>query len=90
MRTLTLIALVLLLAGCDTTPPRPEVRVVKVPVAVPCLKRSELPVAPKTASNQDLNALGDFDLVLQIAAERLDLLKFSGEQSAVLKACAGD
>lgn len=79
--------LFLLLAGCNGSPPLPEVRIVKVPVPVGCVNRADLPIAPTIASNQALNALPDDDLVLTIASERLDLLRYSGEQSALLIAC---
>lgn len=79
--------LLLVLTACTAAPPLPEVRIVKMPVPVPCVKASELPTQPKIASNAELNALGDFDLVISLASERLDLLKLSGEQTALLKAC---
>lgn len=77
----------LALFGCQQTVPLPEVRIVKVPVPVPCVDKADLPASPKIANNQELNALTDFDLVLQLQVERLDLLRYSTEQNALLQAC---
>lgn len=73
------------LSGCETLPQVPEVRIVKVPIVQPCVK--DLPLSPRISTNQELNVLDDYALVIQLQVERLDLLKFSGEQSALLKAC---
>ena len=76
----------LFLFGCESLP-QVEIREVKVPIAVPCIKSADVPVTPKILSNENLNVLDDFDLVIQIASERLDLLKHTGELSALIKAC---
>lgn len=76
--------IVLLLAGCSTQIVYKEV---KVPVPTSCLKEADVPVPVVVVDNQGLLALDDYQLVLTIASERLELLKHTGELRAVLSAC---
>ncbi len=78
-----LILIALLLSGCTTT----VYRDVKVPIPVPCVEASGLPAAPVIPNNDALSALDDYRLVLQLATDRLELLRHNGELSALLKAC---
>jgi len=71
---------VLLLAGCGTT-----TQVVRVPVPVPCVV--ELPAAPTISTDAELRAMSDYQLVLAIARERLQLLGYSDELRAAADAC---
>ncbi len=70
-----------LLAGCASTP-----TTVSVPVAVGCLPPNT-PSAPITTSSQELKTLSDYELVLRIAAERLELLSWARQITPVLEAC---
>lgn len=87
MRALLLAAAVGL-SACQSVPEQPRVRTVevKVPVAVPCLP-PELPKRPAIAAPAALRALDDYDLVLELAAERDELIGYTAELEAVLKAC---
>lgn len=78
------IAVILPLLGCETLP---EVRTVRIPIPVSCVSQSDLPQRPKILTNQELLSLSDGNLVLKLAQERLELLKFSGEQGAILVNC---
>jgi uncharacterized lipoprotein YajG len=79
MRLGSLLA-VLLLAGCGTT-----TQVVRVPVPVPCVV--ELPAVPTISTDAELRAMSDYQLVLAIARERLQLLGYSDELRAAADAC---
>ena len=80
-----LIALqVVLLSGCITTgTPIP----IKIQVPIPCITADQLPAAPKAATDADLAKLDDGDLVLTLAADRIEYRRHSNEASAVLVAC---
>lgn len=87
MRPISLLWVVFLAlsqAACQTPP---EIRTVEVPVTVPCVKSSDVPPMPQIVPNKDLNALNDFDLIIEIASERLDLLMHSNDLHALIKAC---
>ena len=74
----------LLLTGCVTTgTPVP----IKIQVPIPCLSRDQLPAQPKASTDADLAKLDDGDLVLQLAADRIEYRRHSNEASAVLEAC---
>lgn len=73
---------VCLLAGCASVEPQ----VVQVPVATSCLP-TQIPQIPPTKSDPELASMSDADLVLTIAAERLDLLVYSKQADALLKSC---
>jgi len=74
----------LFLSGCVTTPVAQRVY---INVPVPCLSRDQLPVAPKAATDGDLAKLPDGDLVLTLAADRIEYRRHSNEASALLIAC---
>ena len=78
-----LVLLVLLLSGCTTT----VYRDVKIPIPVPCIEASGLPARPVIPDNNALAALDDYRLVLQLATDRLELLRHNGELSALIQAC---
>ena len=80
------IALLLpLLAGCITT--QPDAIRISVPVAVPCITADQLPAAPVAKSDAELAKLSDGQLVLAIAADRLEYRRYSNEAGAVMGAC---
>jgi len=83
-----LAAVTAVLVGCAGQPVQPRIETVevKVPVTVPCLP-AELPKRPAIADKAALLAMGDYDLVLELAAERDELLAYSGQLEAVVKAC---
>ena len=74
------------LAGCAQEPALPTVT--KVPVPVPCLSAAQVPALPAVKGNAELAALPDEGLVLEIAAERLELIGYSLKADAVIRACA--
>lgn len=81
MRTAAALLLAGLLSACSTLPAE-----VKIPVSVPCVPR-ETPEPPAISSGAELKAMGDEELVLTIAAERLELAGYAAEAGAVIKAC---
>ena len=83
MNSLWHLPFLLLVVGCQTTIPQK----VYIPVSQPCLSRDQLPAAPKAATDADLAKLPDGDLVLQLAADRIEYRRHSTEASAVLEAC---
>lgn len=59
---------------------------VSVPVAVGCLP-PDVPELPSVSTNDALVALSDYELVLRIASERLDLIAYSRAASVIIEAC---
>jgi len=62
-------------------------QVVKIPVPVPCINPDQLPKPPNAATDATLAAMTDFDLVINLAADRLEYRRYSTEAAAVLQAC---
>lgn len=73
---------VVVLTGCST--PVPEV--VKVPIPVSCVP-TVVPDRPRMTSNAELRAMDDRQLLLTIAAERLEQGAYSAEAEALMEAC---
>lgn len=73
------------LAGCATNQPLPTI--VKVPYALPCLTADQLPKSPYARTDAELAKMSDFDLVINISADRLEYRRYATEASAVLLAC---
>lgn len=73
----------LLLAGCATDPPLPEV--VKIPVPVPCL--TALPQRPDFITSADLLALDDYRFPIALTADWLKRQQYQAELEALLLAC---
>lgn len=73
----------LLVSGCATTQPQ----IVKVPVPQPCLTADQLPAPPDAKNDAELTKMDDFDLVISLAADRLEYRRYSIEAQAVLQAC---
>lgn len=74
------------LAGCNgSLPPVPKETL--VPVPVPCLTTSQLPIKPKLATDAELAELDDYRLVLAIRADQLELRGFVALQEALITAC---
>ena len=81
---LLLLYLCTALAGCITTgTPVP----IKIPVPVPCLSRDQLPKPPVAMADAELAKLDDGDLVLNLAADRIEYRRHSNEAGAVMEAC---
>lgn len=68
--------------GCASPLPQS----VSVPVALSCVP-ADIPSPPQVGSASELAAMGDYELVLRIAAERLDLIAYSRAASAIIDAC---
>jgi hypothetical protein len=69
------------LLGCASQP-----QTVSVPVAVQCVP-ADTPKPPEVYPDDRLRALSDYELVLRIAAERLELLAWTRQIIPVLEAC---
>lgn len=80
-----LVALVLILSGCQT-PLVPPPTIVRVPVGISCLPQT-LPVRPQITTEEALAAKDDFQLTLALFADRRALLDYTGELEAVIGAC---
>lgn len=74
---------VALLGGC-AVPRVPDV--VSVPVPVACITAA--PARPAIATDAELAALDDYDLVRRLAAERAELVAWLEEVQPLLAACA--
>lgn len=72
-----------LVAGCANGVRVPEV--IKVPVPVPC--SIVAPGRPNLASDLDLLAMGDRDLVLAIGRDRERLLEYARRLEAAVEGC---
>lgn len=75
-----------LLAGCATAPPEIHTVRVNVPVPVSCLP-AQLPTRPAIMPDAQLKALPDYGFVLELGAERADLLAYTGKLEALIGAC---
>ena len=81
---LAMLAMLAMLAGCATTQ---APQIVKVPVPQPCLTADQLPKPPDAKNDAELTKLDDFDLVITLAADRLEYRRYANEAQAVLQAC---
>ena len=81
-RTLVYSFLMAVFSGCAAT----SQPTASVPVAVSCLP-PEVPAVPATLADSQLASLSDFEFVLRIAAERLELLSWSRQIVPILEAC---
>lgn len=73
-----------LLSGCahnQTAVP------IKIMVSIPCLTADQLPKVPVASLDADLAKLPDGDLILTLAADRLEYRRHSNEAQAILLAC---
>lgn len=83
MRKITLLLFAsLALAACSHTEPGIEVRTVKVPTPVPCVKASDVPAEPAQVGDQ-LNGDAVHDLGI-VAPSALDLRKWGRELRALI------
>lgn len=89
MRYLVIMTLLLIayavLAGCAAQEPVTVYKTVQVPVAVSCI--SKLPERPPLKNNDELRALDSGAFVIEIAAERLDLLTYADLMDAAVTPC---
>ena len=74
-----------LLSACASVPDAPKV--VTIPVAVSCVP-ADTAAAPEIASASQFAAMSDYELVLRIAAERLDLIAWARQIVPILRACS--
>lgn len=84
-RKMAICLLALMGYGCATTQPLPEK--VFIRVTAPCIEASQLPKPPVAKTDAELKDMTDFDLVITLAADRLEYRRHSTEASAVLQAC---
>lgn len=75
--------LVLILAGCGSAPPAPQL--VEVPVFTPCVK--EVPQRPVYEFDQLAPAATDGKIVLALARDWPRGRKYEGELEAVIAGC---
>lgn len=92
---LGLVALAALTLGACAAPPQVierqvPVRVpveVRVNVPVPCVKRDDVPAAPAAMSDQALDALTDYQLVLTIEQQRRELRIYEARVATLIARC---
>lgn len=81
--------LLLLLAGCQTPEPRiltiKEPIEIKVAVPVPCI--SDVPPRPALMKDQDILALGDYQAILALRRNLLQMEAYLAELQAILLGC---
>lgn len=89
MKVLSRFGTILVLFGTISGCAAPQVvyREVKIPIPSPCIKMSDIPAIPVIPNNTQLLALDDYAFVLQLATDRLELLRHNGELSALIQAC---
>lgn len=80
-----LLSLTLLLTGCASLSPAPQVVEVKIPISVSCVK--EIPAKPIIHTNEQLKLFDDYGFITAIHADRLALDLHSDKLSALLEAC---
>lgn len=81
MRLIPVLLAAAILSGCATSP-----TTAMIPVAASCVP-ADAPSRPAVSDNAALKALGDEQLVLTIASERLDLISWSAQAEAIISAC---
>ena len=81
MRTVILCTC-LLLQGCAGG----ALKEILFPTPVACAPKNS-PTPPKVVSDSLLSKMDDFHLTLIIAAERLELIDYSGKAAAIIEAC---
>lgn len=81
-KTALLMLAALALAGCKTTSPAIEVRTVKVPTPVPCVKSSDVPAEPAQVGDQ-LNGDAAHDLGI-VAPSAIELRRWGRELRALI------
>lgn len=77
-------SLIILLQGCASTQ---TAQVVKIQVPIPCVTQDQLPVAPNAKTDAELKAMNDADLIVNLAADRLEYRRYSTEAQAILISC---
>jgi hypothetical protein len=82
MRKIALMLTALALAGCAHDQPAIEVRTVKVPTPVPCVKASDVPAEPAQVGDQ-LNGDAVHDLGI-VAPSTIELRKWGRELRALI------
>ena len=75
-----------LLSGCATTQGTTEVR---VPLAVPCVKQSQIPAQPTYTKKDELMKLDRRLRTLTVYDEREQLKADDDQMRALLQACSG-
>jgi len=73
-------------AGCCSAGARDVAATVNVPVPVPCVQRA--PDRPALASDADLDAMSDYQLVFALWRDRLQRIGYEAELEALVTACA--
>lgn len=77
--------IILMLSGCAVQQPIPKT--IHLEVRLPCIAADKVPVFPMLRTNAELAKLSDYDLILAINAQRLDVEQYAKEMAAVLIAC---
>ena len=75
--------LVLVLAGCASAPPAPQL--VEVPVLIPCVK--EVPQRPNYEFDRLAPGVTNGEMVLALARDWPRSKKYEGELEAVIEGC---
>lgn len=74
--------LLLVLAGCATSP-----EVVKVQVPVPCIRAEDVPPRPEFVSDAALARMDDADLVLSLRIDQLAARGYADRLEAIVRSC---
>lgn len=84
MKRVTIALFGLLLAGCATSE---KAITTAVPIAVRCVK--EVPSRPALVTDDELQAMNDYQMVLALWRDRLLRIGYEAELEAVIQACRG-
>lgn len=88
MRTVLIVCLAAVLAGCGGLPVASVPKEVKVAILSPCVKPEDRPVRPPFRSDAELEGMADYHFVLALDAERIKALDFIRLLEAVVEGCA--
>ena len=92
MKLLSPLTAALLLAGCATVPPAPQVVVsraealppVKIPVLIPCVEAKDVPAIPTTPS---LDGMTDWQVAVMARRKLLEWTAYAVKADSLLAGC---
>jgi hypothetical protein len=88
MKKIALTVIAALISGCAATPAaQPLPAIVKIPVAVPCIKPEDVPVKPAYESLTDNNNTSDETVILHVTRDFVKSLPYQAQLEAVIVAC---
>lgn len=88
MKIILIAVIAALISGCATMDkPQPLPVIVKIPVAVSCIKPEQVPVKPAYESLNDNDKTPDGALILHVTRDFAKSLPYQEQMEAVIEAC---